>query len=85
MSEKLRFPVSLLTSMKFRFVLSAAIVIILCGLAVAWRMTPLGTMLQSEKVLVPALLSKSFLAGGVLAIALYVLGGLVSFPVVILS
>jgi len=84
MIKKLRFPVSLLTSMKFRLVLSAAMVLVFCGLAAAWRMTPLGTMLQAEEVLVPALFSKSFLAGGVLAITLYVLGGLVSFPVVVL-
>jgi len=74
----------LLFSAKFKAGSYIAIVLILCALTVAWRFTPLNTVHETQKLLPLALLSKSPFWSGTCIIGIYIIGGLVAFPVFIL-
>ena len=70
--------------MRFKFLLFIAVLVLLGGLAAFWRFIPLANYLETDKLLALKLqLSTSPLAP-FLAIAIYVIGGLVVFPVFIL-
>ena len=74
----------ILRSAKFRLLCLVAFLVLLCAIAAVWRFISLANYLETDKLLALKLqLRTSFLAP-FLAIAIYVIGGLVVFPVFIL-
>ena len=71
-------------STKFRLILFAVLLVVVCTVAAVWRFIPLADYLESDKLLALKLQSRSSPLGLFIAVAIYVIGGLVVFPVFIL-
>ena len=71
-------------STHFKLILFAVLLVLVCTVAAAWRFIPLADYLESDKLLALKLQLRSSPLGPFIAIAIYVIGGLVVFPVFIL-
>ena len=74
----------ILTSAEFKAYAYAVLLVGLCALAILWRFTSISSVLDALKTLAPVLQFQSRLWMGVCIIIVYLVGGLVSFPVVVL-
>jgi phospholipase D1/2 len=71
-------------SANFKLILFAVLLVVVCTVAAIWRFIPLADYLESDKLLALKLQLRSSPLGPFIAIALYVIGGLIVFPVFIL-
>lgn len=71
-------------SAKFRSLCLVAFLILLCAIAALWRFIPIANYLEPDKLLALQLQLRTSPLGPFLVIAIYVIGGLMVFPVFIL-
>ena len=67
-----------------RIILLVLVIIGICGLSFIWRFTPLGGLLETEKILSSGRLFESIIWDCLAVIVVYTIGGLISFPIVVL-
>ena len=69
---------------KLRIILLLLVVVGVCGLSFIWRFTPLGGLIETEKILSSGRLFESSIWDCLAVIVVYTIGGLISFPIVVL-
>ena len=69
---------------KLRIILLLLVVVGVCGLSFIWRVTPLDGLIETEKILSSGRLFKSSIWDCLAVIVVYTIGGLISFPIVVL-
>ena len=69
---------------KLRIILLLLVVVGVCGLSFIWRFTPLVGLIETEKILSSGRLFESSIWDCLAVIVVYTIGGIISFPIVVL-